>query len=84
MARARSVADWFSVRDPGWGRAQLGWRTLVGLAAGLAAGYFVAAALGLPALLGLLFGGLLGLLSGLLVGDAPAGELSPRNARTGR
>jgi hypothetical protein len=20
MARARSVADWFSVRDPGWGR----------------------------------------------------------------
>jgi hypothetical protein len=45
------------VRDPGWGRAQIGWRTLVGLVAGLATGYFVAPALGLPALLGLLFGG---------------------------
>src|ERR1700683_2665652 len=61
MSRVRSVADWFSVRDPGWGRAQMGWRTLVGLVAGLAAGYFVAPALGLPALLGLVFGGLLGL-----------------------
>ena len=70
MSRVRSVADWFSVRDPGWGRAQMGWRTLVGLVAGLAAGYFVAPALGLPALLGLVFGGLLGLLPGLLVGDA--------------
>jgi hypothetical protein len=48
----------------------MGWRTLVGLVAGLAAGYFVAPALGLPALLGLVFGGLLGLLPGLLVGDA--------------
>ena len=72
----RSGTDWFSVRDPGWGRAQMGWRTLVGLVAGLAAGYFVAPALGLPALLGLVFGGLLGLLPGLLVGDAPAGELA--------
>jgi uncharacterized membrane protein YccC len=76
MSRVRSVADWFSVRDPGWGRAQMGWRTLVGLVAGLAAGYFVAPALGLPALLGLVFGGLLGLLPGLLVGDAPADELA--------
>lgn len=76
MARVRSVADWFSVRDPGWGRAQMGWRTLVGLVAGLAAGYFVAPALGLPALLGLVFGGLLGLLTGLVVADAPAGELA--------
>jgi uncharacterized membrane protein YccC len=54
----------------------MGWRTLVGLVAGLAAGYFVAPALGLPALLGLVFGGLLGLLPGLLVGDAPAGVLA--------
>jgi hypothetical protein len=54
----------------------MGWRTLVGLVAGLAAGCFVAPALGLPALLGLVFGGLLGLLPGLLVGDAPAGELA--------
>jgi uncharacterized membrane protein YccC len=54
----------------------MGWRTLVGLVAGLAAGYFVAPALGLPAVLGLVFGGLLGLLPGLLVGDAPAGELA--------
>jgi uncharacterized membrane protein YccC len=54
----------------------MGWRTLVGLVAGLAAGYFVAPALGLPALLGLVFGGLLGLLPGLLVGDAPTGELA--------
>jgi hypothetical protein len=76
LERLRSVADWFSVRDPGWGRAQMGWRTLVGLVAGLTAGYFVAQALGLPALLGLLFGGLLGLLPGLLAGDAPAGELA--------
>ena len=75
-SRLRSAADWFSVRDPGWGRAQMGWRTLVGLVAGLAAGYFVAPALGLPALLGLVFGGLLGLLPGLSVGDAPAGELA--------
>jgi hypothetical protein len=48
----------------------------VGLVAGLAAGYFLAPALGLPASLGLVFGGLLGLLPGLLVGDAPAGELA--------
>ena len=72
----RSAADWFSVRDPGRGRAQMGWRTLVGLVAGLAAGYLVAPAVGLPALLGLVFGGLLGLLPGLLVGGAPAGELA--------
>jgi uncharacterized membrane protein YccC len=72
----RSVADWLSVRDPGWGRVQMGWRTLVGLVAGLAAGYFVAPAAGLPASLGLLFGGLLGLLTGMLVADAPAGELA--------
>ena len=76
MSRARSVTDWFGVRDPGWGRAQMGWRTLVGLVAGLATGYFVAPALGLPALLGLVFGGLLGLLTGLIVADAPAGELA--------
>jgi hypothetical protein len=30
VCRVRSVADWFSVRDPGWGRAQMGRRTLVG------------------------------------------------------
>jgi uncharacterized membrane protein YccC len=54
----------------------MGWRTLVGLVAGLATGYFVAPALGVPAVLGLVFGGLLGLLPGLLVGDAPAGELA--------
>jgi uncharacterized membrane protein YccC len=64
------------VRDPGWGRAQMGWRTLVGLVAGLAAGYFAAPALGLSAQLGLLFGGLLGLLTGMIVADAPAGELA--------
>jgi hypothetical protein len=58
------------VRDPGYGRAQMGWRTLVGLVAGMAAGYFVAQALGLPPLLGLTFGGLLGLLPGLLVAAA--------------
>ena len=67
MSRVRSAADWLSVRDPGWGRAQMGWRTLVGLVAGLATGYFAAPALGLPALLGLVFGGLLGLLPGLIV-----------------
>ena len=76
MSRVRSAADWFSVRDPGWGRAQMGWRTLVGLVAGLATGYFAAPALGLPALLGLVFGGLFGLLPGLIVADAPAGELA--------
>jgi hypothetical protein len=54
----------------------MGWRTLVGLVAGLAVGYLVAPALGLPALLGLLFGGLLGLLTGMVVADAPAGELA--------
>jgi hypothetical protein len=64
------------VRDPGWGQAQMAWRTLVGLVAGMATGYFVAPALGLPTLLGLTFGGLLGLLPGLLVADAPAGELA--------
>ncbi len=73
---ARSLADWLSVRDPGWGRAQMGWRTLVGLVAGLAAGYSAALALGLPTVLGLVFGGLLGLLPGLLVAGAPAGELA--------
>jgi hypothetical protein len=56
MSRLRSVADWFSVRDPGWGRAQMGWRTLVGLVAGMAAGYFVAQAVGLPPMLGLSHG----------------------------
>ena len=76
MSRVRPAADWLSVRDPGWGRAQMGWRTLVGLVAGLTAGYFVAPALGLPAVLGLVFGGLLGLLPGLLVGGAPAGQLA--------
>ena len=72
----RSVADWLSVRDPGRGRAQMGWRTVVGLVAGLAAGYFAARALGLPALLELLVGGLFGLLPGLLVAGAPTGELA--------
>jgi len=76
MSRVRSVADWLSVRDPGWGRGQMGWRTLVGLVAGLAVGYVVAPALGLPALLGLVFGGLLGLLTGLIAAGAPAGELA--------
>ena len=76
MLRVRSAADWFSVRDPGWGRAQMGLRTLVGLVAGMGTGYLVAPALGLLALLGLLFGGLLGLLTGLVVADAPAGELA--------
>ena len=76
MSRTRSAADWLSVRDPGSGRAQMGWRTLVGLVAGLATGYFAAPALGLPALLGLVFGGLLGLLPGLIVADAPAGQLA--------
>ena len=47
MSRVRSAADWLSVRDPGWGRAQMGWRTLVGLVAGLATGYVAAPALGL-------------------------------------
>jgi uncharacterized membrane protein YgaE (UPF0421/DUF939 family) len=75
-APARSVADWFSVRDPGWGRAQMARRTLVGLVAGMAAGYFVARALGLPVVLGLVFGGLFGLLPGMVVADAPAGELA--------
>jgi Fusaric acid resistance protein-like len=72
----RSVLDWLSVRDPGWGKAQLGWRTLVGLVAGLATGYFVAVGFGLPGLLGLTFGGLLGLLPGLLVANARVGELA--------
>ena len=54
----------------------MGWRTLVALVAGLATGYFVAPAVGLPALLGLVFGGVLGLLTGLIVADAPAGELA--------
>jgi hypothetical protein len=76
MSPVRSAADWLSVRDPGWGQAQMAWRTLVGLVAGMATGYFVAPALGLPTLLGLTFGGLLGLLPGLLVADAPAGELA--------
>ena len=35
----------------------MGWRTLVGMVTGMAAGYFTALALGLPALLGLVFGG---------------------------
>jgi len=76
MSRVRSGADWLSVRDPGWGRAQMGWRTLVGLVAGMATGYFTAPAVGLPAMLGLLFGGLLGLLTGMIVAGAPAGELA--------
>jgi hypothetical protein len=76
MSRVRSGADWLSVRDPRLGRAQMGWRTLVGLVAGMATGYLVAPAVGLPALLGLLFGGLLGLLTGMIVAGAPAGELA--------
>jgi hypothetical protein len=46
---------------------------MVGLVAGLAAGYYVAEAVGLPSLLGLVFGALLGLLTGVLVADAPPG-----------
>jgi hypothetical protein len=78
--RMKSVADWFVMSDPGWGRAQMGWRTLVSLVAGLAAGYGMARGLGQPALMGTLFGGLIGFIGGLQVPDGPiravAGDLS--------
>jgi uncharacterized membrane protein YccC len=62
--------------DPGWGRAQMGRRTLVSLVAGMAAGYGVARGLGQPGFLGLLSGGLIGLISGVQVSDGPVRTLA--------
>jgi uncharacterized membrane protein YccC len=78
--RLRTVADWFVISDPGWGRAQMGWRTLVSFVAGMAAGYGAAKGLGLPQFLGIVFGGVIGFISGLQVPDGPlrvvAGDIS--------
>ena len=75
--RLRSLADWLIVSDPGWGRARMGWRTMVSLIAGLTVGYGLALALGQSTLLGMTAGGVLALVSGLVVPDAPLSKLAP-------
>lgn len=74
--RLRSATDWFVMSDPGWSRAQMGWRTLVSLVAGIATGYGMARGLSQPELLGAVFGGLIGLISGLHVPDGPVREIA--------
>jgi uncharacterized membrane protein YccC len=76
-ARVQSLADRFVMSDPGWGRAQMAWRTMVSLVAGMAAGYAAATGLGQqPRLFGLTVGGLIGLITGLQVPNAPARAVS--------
>jgi uncharacterized membrane protein YccC len=75
-ARIRSAADWFVISDPGWGRAQMGWRTLVSLVAGMGAAYGVARGLGLPGFLGASSGGLIAFISGVQVADGPVRRLA--------
>jgi uncharacterized membrane protein YccC len=75
-AHIRSATDRFVVSDPGWGRAQMGWRTLVSLVAGIAAGYAVARGLGQSGFLGASSGGLIALISGVQVPDGPVRTLA--------
>ena len=65
----RRVCDYLKATDPTFGRLRAGWRMLVSLPAGMAAGHGMAVALGQPGLLGLMFGGTLGMLVGLTISD---------------
>ncbi|MEU6118194.1 FUSC family protein [Streptomyces sp. NPDC047117] len=61
--------DWVLAADPGLGQLQAGWRTLVAMVTGLATGYGMSVALGLPAMLGMMAGGMMGLMSAFAVAE---------------
>lgn len=76
-ARTRArVPDRLIVRDPGWAKAHMGWRTLLSLIAGMAAADGVARALGVPGILGPSAGALIGFISGVQVPDQPTRKLA--------
>ncbi|MFE3515251.1 FUSC family protein [Streptomyces sp. NPDC059166] len=61
--------DWVLAADPGLGQLQAGWRTLVAMVTSLAAGYAMARALDVPAMIGMMVGGMMGLMSAFAVAE---------------
>jgi hypothetical protein len=61
--------DWILAADPGLAALQTGWRSLVCLPAGLAVGYAMAHAVGIPVMFGLMVGGITGLVSSIAVAE---------------
>ncbi|KIF69853.1 hypothetical protein HY68_16785, partial [Streptomyces sp. AcH 505] len=70
--------DWVLAADPGLGQLQAGWRSLVSMVTALAVGYGLAAALDVPAMLGMMVGGMMGLMSAFAVAE----NTVPRLARS--
>jgi uncharacterized membrane protein YccC len=72
------LVDAVLIGDPGLSRLIAGWRSLVSIAAGLAASYGAAALLGEPAVAGLAIGGLLGFITAIAVSDNSARGIATR------
>ncbi|MEV6312082.1 FUSC family protein [Streptomyces sp. NPDC051840] len=61
--------DWVLAADPGLGQLQAGWRTFVAMVTSLAAGWAMARALDVPAMIGMMVGGMMGLMSAFAVAE---------------
>ncbi|MFL4901985.1 FUSC family protein [Streptomyces sp. MMS24-I2-30] len=68
--------DWILAADPGLAALQAGWRSLVSMPAGLAAGYAMAQAVDVPAMFGLMVGGIMGLVTSIAVAENSALRLA--------
>ncbi|WP_413804468.1 FUSC family protein [Streptomyces sp. OE57] len=61
--------DWVLAADPGLGQLQAGWRALVCMTTALAVGYWMAHALDIPAMLGMMVGGMMGMMSSFVIAE---------------
>ncbi|MDF2444482.1 MAG: hypothetical protein JWR01_2685 [Subtercola sp.] len=84
MARRQSirnrVADTVLMRDLGLTKLTAGLQVLVCIPAGLAVGYLVAVAVGLPPIVGMMIGALPAFLTCLLIADEKASRIAARSA----
>ncbi|MFK0172067.1 FUSC family protein [Streptomyces sp. NPDC090306] len=61
--------DWVLVTDPGLGQLQSGWRSFVAMVTGLAVGYGMSHALGIPSMIGMMVAGMMGLMSAFAIAE---------------
>ncbi|MYW67035.1 FUSC family protein [Streptomyces sp. SID8379] len=69
VAGPRRWWDWVLAADPGLGQLQSGWRSLVAMVTSLAVGYWMAEALGIPDMIGMMVAGMMGLMSAFAVAE---------------
>ncbi|MFI6873927.1 FUSC family protein [Streptomyces sp. NPDC050400] len=69
VAGPRRWWDRVLAADPGLGQLQAGWRSLVAMVTSLAVGYWMAGALDLPPMIGMMVAGMMGLMSAFAVAE---------------